>query len=199
VTRRSLGKLMMSMVSLGVWYWGQREGGVGDHDGGVVELPEAPVVGVGDAFHPRGHSGAFGGDLGVVAESGDGFADEVEIFGTRDEGEEVALVGEAIGDEGGVVLAAFFVGEVADGIEGEHGGDVFILGFELLCVVVAAHGGGGEVGRFFVDEEDEFDGAREGRGVFEGAGEFEECGDGGGVVVGAGALAGGVVVCADDD
>ncbi len=85
------------------------------------------------------------------------------------------------------------IGVVADGLEAEHGDDVFVFVAAGLCVDAGAHLLGLEEGHFLVCEEEEAEGAV-GPGVFEAAGECEICGDGGAVVVCAGRAEDGVVV-----
>src|SRR5262245_12952448 len=65
-------------------------GGVGDHDRGVVLLPEGPVVGPTDAGDAGGEGGAFGGEERGGAELGDGAAGEAARGDVADEGNEVA-------------------------------------------------------------------------------------------------------------
>lgn len=51
--------------------WVAEGGGVGEHDGGVADLPEGPLVGPGDAGYELGDGAAFGWEFAIAAKRGD--------------------------------------------------------------------------------------------------------------------------------
>jgi len=175
------------------------EGGVGDHEGGETFLLEAPVVGPAHVAKRVRDGDAEHGERRVGAKGGACLLDDACGVGVADAEDEVADAWKKPGERGGgPALGARLVLEAADGFEGEHGADVVGALLAEFRVDPTAHRLFVEVGRLFVREAEETNGAGE-RGLCEAARDGEGAGDAGAVVVGGGAVVDGVVVRAEED
>jgi hypothetical protein len=160
-----------------------QEGSVDDHQGGVADLPEGPLVGHVGTHDTAGRWEPEGREARVLFEAGLGAADETPGIEVAGEDDEVADAAAEAGDEAdealetriGILLRAAVAVVAADGFEVDEAADVFVAGAAAASVAHRAHEVPLVVRRLLVDEEDEAEGALEAL-ADELGGDFEDAG-----------------------